>query len=328
MTTVLVTGANGFIGRALCARIVRDGLACRGAVRELSPRADLPAGIDVVPVGSIGPATDWSQALSNVDVVVHLAARAHVLRETAADPLAEYRRVNTEGTRTLARLAAEKGVRRFVFVSSIGVNGDRTGERPFREDDPPCPTRPYAVSKWEAEQAVQDLSARTGMETVILRPPLVYGPGVKGNMRTLMMYVDRGWPLPLAGVRNRRSLIGLGNLVDALMLCAGRREGAGRTFLVSDGEDLSTADLICRIARAAGKKDRLFAVPDLLFRGIAHLAPFWRTRLDQVLGSLEIDSSRFKTVMNWTPPYSINEGILSMAEVYLREKQDHGKTAV
>jgi nucleoside-diphosphate-sugar epimerase len=328
MISVLVTGANGFIGRAFCARAVRDGLRCRGAIRGGRPLPDLPAGTDAVSVGKVGPETDWAEALSGIDIVVHLAARAHVLRETAADPLVEFRLVNTEGTRRLARQAATACVRRFIFVSSIGVNGDSTHERPFREDDPPHPARPYALSKWEAEVVLQDLSAQTGMETVILRPPLVYGPGVKGNMRLLMEYVNRGWPLPFAGVHNRRSLLGLGNLVDALMLCVVRPEAAGQTFLLCDGEDISTADLIRQIARASGKKDHLFAVPDPLFRGVAKLAPFARAKLDQVLGSLAIDNSRFRTVLKWSPPYGLDEEIASMVNAFLREKGLHGKKSV
>lgn len=328
MISVLVTGANGFIGSAFCARAVQDGLRCRGAIRGVRTGLDLPAGVDIIPIGTVGPETDWAAALSGIDIVVHLAARAHVLRETAVDPLAEFRRVNTEGTRRLARQAATAGVRRFIFVSSIGVNGDQTHERPFREDDPPHPARPYALSKWEAELALRELSAQTGMETVILRAPLVYGPGVKGNMRLLMQFIDRGWPLPFAGVRNRRSLLGLGNLIDALMLCVDRPEAAGQTFLLCDGEDISTADLVRKIARAAGKKDRFFAMPDLMFRGVAKLAPFARAKLDQVLGSLAIDSSRFRTVLKWFPPYGLEEEIVAMVNEFLREKELHGKESV
>ena len=316
---VLVTGANGFVGQALCAGLVDKGWSIRGVIKSGKHGAKLPTGIDIVQTESIGPDTDWSQALENIETVVHLAARVHVMDETAADPLSEFRYVNTAGTEHLARTAAEVGVRRLVYVSSIKVNGERTLGAPFTEDDEPAPEDPYAVSKWEAEQALQGISSETGLDIVVVRPPLVYGPGVKGNFLRLMQWVNKGIPLPLSTVRNRRSLIALENLVDVLVRCVERPEASGQTFLVADGEDLSTPELIRSIGKALGRRAWLFPFPSLLLRLGTNLLGMEGVS-NRLFGSLVVDSSKVKKLLNWGPPVSVHDGLQQTARWYLNNQ--------
>lgn len=302
---LLVTGANGFVGQAVCNALINAGsnYEVRGAVRR-GGRND----VENVAVGDIGPETDWSVALQGVDVVVHLAARVHVMRETAVDSLAEFRKTNTFGTENLARVAARMGVRRFVYISTIKVNGEETVGRPFVETDLPHPIDPYAISKFEAEQLLGKIGEETGMEIVILRPPLVYGPEVKANFLRLMDWVGRGIPLPLASVENWRSMIYLGNFVDVLAACASHPDAAGKTFLVSDGEDISTAQLIRNLARLMGKPAYLWPFPPVLLRLFGRFVG----RLDEVerlLGSLVVDSSNIRRELGWTPPFSMEQGL-------------------
>src|SRR3990167_1324912 len=243
--TVLVTGANGFVGQALCGEMLRQGWQVSAAVRA---PCQLPVAVATVSVGAIDGETNWA------DVVIHLAARVHVMEDMAADPLAEFLKVNAQGTANLARQAAAAGVKRLVYVSSIKVNGEQTSEtQPFAESDPPDPQDAYAVSKWQAEQALHGVAHETGLEVVIVRTPLVYGPGVKGNFIRLLAAVDKGIPMPLAGVRNKRSLIYLDNLAGALILCASHPAAAGKTYLVRDGEDVSIPELVRQIAAGLGK---------------------------------------------------------------------------
>lgn len=288
-------------------------------------------------VGELGPQTDWSKAVTGVDAVVHLAARVHVMQDQASDPLTEFRRVNVEGTLKLARQAAEAGVRRFVYLSSIKVNGESTGTRPsgrdegrgtsdeeekysaeqqvlsaenpmsFREEDLPAPQDAYAISKWEAEQGLMALARETGMEVVIIRPPLVYGPGVKGNFASMLRWVKKGIPLPLGAVRdNRRSFVALDNLVDLIVTCLDHPKAANEVFLVSDGEDLSTRELLRRIARAYGKSSRLIPMPVGIMRFVAWLMGKQGVA-DRLFGSLQIDSSKTREVLGWEPPVSVDE---------------------
>jgi nucleoside-diphosphate-sugar epimerase len=313
---VLITGANGFIGKALCGGLVDKGWSIRGVIRSGKHVARLPAGINIVQIESIGPDTDWSQALENIETVVHLASRVHVLEETAADPLSEFRYVNTAGTEQLARAAAKAGVRRLLYVSTIKVNGERTIGAPFTEEDEPDPEDPYAISKWEAEKALQRISSETGLEIVVVRPPLVYGPGVKGNFLRLMQWVDKGIPLPLSMVRNRRSLIGLDNLVDVLVRCIERPEASGQTFLVADGEELSTPELLRHVAKALGRRSRLFSFPPLLLRVGAKLLRM-EDVTNRLCGSLVVDSSKVKKLLNWRPPVSVQYGLQRTALWYL-----------
>jgi nucleoside-diphosphate-sugar epimerase len=308
METVLVTGANGFIGRVLCDVLAASGRGVRKAVR--THRADAA---DAVAVGDIGADTDWRAALEGVGCVVHLAARTHVLRETAADPLADYRRINVAATERLARAAAELGVWRFVFLSSAKVHGDSSGSRPFTEEDTPRPEDNYGVSKWEAEQALARVSAETGLQVVVLRPPLVYGPGVKGNFLRLMNLVARGVPLPLGAVDNRRSFIYTDNLAGAIIKALDAPQAAGRTFLVSDGEDVSTPDLVQEIGRALGKDAWLFPCPVGLLKAAAALAGK-RPEAARLAGSLQLDSSRIRRELLWRTPYSFSEGLQKTAQ--------------
>lgn len=309
--TVLVTGASGFVGRALCETLATSPRRVRRAVRLGEPGL-----ADSIAIGDIGPTTDWRAALEGVQCVVHLAARTHVLREAATDPLGEYRRANVASTTRLAQQAAAAGVRRLVFMSSIKVNGEAT-RRPFTEDDPPQPEDAYGVSKWEAEQALARVAADTGLQVVVLRPPLVYGPGVKGNFLRLMNIVARGVPLPLASVANRRSLVHVGNLVDAVIGALDAPRSAGRTYLVSDDEDVSTPDLVRAIAAALGTRARLLPCPAALLEFGAALAGR-RMEMARLTGSLQVDSARIRRELEWRPRYSLAQGLEQTAMWYLR----------
>ncbi|WP_019624416.1 NAD-dependent epimerase/dehydratase family protein [Thioalkalivibrio thiocyanoxidans] len=302
---VLVTGASGFVGSALVNRLERDG---RWESRAGSRRGGaLSRGAEWVVTPSLEAGADWSGALQGVSAVVHAAARAHVLDEAADDPLTEFRRCNVDGTLELARQAAQTGVRRFVFLSSIGVLG-RSSERPFRVDDPPAPEDDYAVSKWEAEQGLEELGRETGMEVVVVRPPLVYGPNAPGNFGKLMEWVARGVPLPLGAVDNRRSLVGLDNLVDLLVTCLEHPAAANRVFLAGDAEDLSTTDLLRRVAVAMGRRARLVPVPPGLLRAGARVVGRGEMAR-RLLDSLQVDISHTRETLGWEPPVSVDEGL-------------------
>ena len=308
----LVTGANGFVGRSFCAALSRFGHEVRGAVRSVNDQIDC---VELVVVGSISAETGWSAALHGVDVLVHLAARVHVMHDTASDPLAEFRAANVDTTLNLARQAAAAGVKRFVFISSVKVNGESTQPgQAFTEADPPDPQDAYGQSKYEAEQGLRQISAQTGMEVVIIRPPLVYGLGVKANFFALMRAVQRGWPLPLGAItQNRRSLVALDNLVDLIVTCITHPAAANQTFLVSDGEDLSTTDLLRRMGQALGKPARLLPVPPALLKlGAALLG---KPELAQRLcGSLQVDISKTRELLGWVPPLSVDEGLRRAAK--------------
>jgi len=302
---VLITGATGFVGRALCEQLMAAGQAVIPAVRC---RAAFP---DEVVVGDIGSSTDWRMALAGCDAVVHLAARVHMMRDDAHDPLALYRETNTEATLNLARQAAQAGVRRFVYISTIKVNGEGR-DAPYRETDAPAPEDAYAISKWEAEQGLLRIAADTGLEVVILRPPLVYGPGVKANFLRLMQLVKKGWPLPLAAIRNRRSLLYLGNFVDAIRLCVEHPAAAGQTFLLDDGEAVSTPELIRAVAQAMVRPARLLGVPVRVLEFMGALLGK-RAAVARLTGSLWVDSSFIRSRLNWTQPYSMEAGLAATA---------------
>jgi len=246
-------------------------------------------------------------ALAGSSAVVHLAARVHMMRERSQDPLALYRETNTEATLNLARQAAEAGVRRFVFISTIKVNGEGRDE-PYREADAPAPLDAYAISKWEAEQGLQRIAQETGLEVVILRPPLLYGPGVKANFLRLLRMVARGWPLPLGAVRNRRSLLYLGNFVDAIRLCVEHPGAAGQTFLLDDGKPVSTPDVARALARAMNRPARLLAVPVGVLQFVGTLLGK-RAELARLTGSHYVDSSAIRSRLGWKPPFSMDEGL-------------------
>lgn len=302
----LVTGASGFVGQALCETAVRRGFHVRGAVRTAS---SLPSGAEPVTVGAIDGETDWEEALRNVDAVIHLAARVHVMSDSAADPLAEFRLVNTAGTEHLARCAAASGVKRLVYVSSIKVNDEVTREgRKFSESDPPAPQDPYSISKWEAELALHRVSRETGLEVTIVRPPLVYGPGVKGNFAQMLDVVAKRIPLPFASVRNRRSLIYVGNLVDALIACATYPAAAGQTYLVCDGEDISTPDLLRKLAEGMAAPSRLFPCSAALLRLAGKLAGKSQ-QMGRLLDSLQVDDGKIRRELGWQPPIPLDRGL-------------------
>jgi UDP-glucose 4-epimerase len=304
---ILITGANGFVGRALGAELLRCGHAVRGGLRQHPGGSAWMAGVDPVVVGAIDADTDWNAALARCSVVVHLAARVHVMDDASIDPLAAFRSINTVATLNLARQAAQVGVKRFVFVSSIKVNGEGRAV-PYRETDAPAPEDAYAISKWEAEQGLRQIERETGMEVVILRPPLVYGPGVKANFLRLIQVVKRGWPLPLGAIRNRRSLLYLGNFVDAIRLCVEHPAAAGQTFLLDDGEPVSTPELIRALARAMGRPARLLAVPVSALE-FAGMLLGRRAAVARLMGSLWVDNSAIRSRLGWTPPFSMEAGL-------------------
>lgn len=309
----MVTGANGFVGRRLCAELLRQGQPVRAALRATG---QLQGDTEVVVVGAIDGDTDWTDALHGVDVVIHLAARVHVMQDDADDPLAEFLKVNLHGTANLAQQAARAGVKRLVYVSSIKVNGEETqGQCSHTEQDTPAPQDPYGISKWQAEQALQRIAQDTGLEVVIVRPPLVYGPGVKGNFISLLAAIDKGIPLPLAGANNARSLVYVGNLVDALIACATRPAAAGQTYLVCDGEDVSTALLVEKIAAALGRSSRAFYLPPGLLRATAVMLGR-SAQVDRLFGSLRVSDAKLRSELGWVPPYTLEQGLRATVDWY------------
>ncbi len=308
--TVLVTGASGFVGRELCRRLVGLGHRVAGAGR---PAARLPEGVEHRRVAGLSPATDWSAAVAGMESVVHLAARVHVMHDDATDPLAEFRAANVAGTLRLAEQAAAAGVRHLVFMSSIKANGEETHGLAFGPDDA-APIDPYGISKLEAERGLAAIAGRSGLAVTVLRPPLVYGPGVKGNFRTLIKAVDRGMPLPLGAVINRRALIGLGNLADAVRACLETPPPTGgfRVFTLCDAETVSTPTLIRLLAAALGRRALLPPVPVGLLRLAGRLGG--RTEMIQRLtASLEVDAAAIAAAIGWVPPDTLEDGLAETA---------------
>lgn len=306
--TVLVTGASGFVGSALVDKLLTDNVSVRACHR---PARNVPhRQREVVISVSIDSTTDWREALSGIDVIVHAAARVHVMDDSALDPLDEFRRVNTEGTINLARQAATAGVKRVVFISSVKVNGESTSvELPFAADDDTYPADPYALSKSEAEVGLRLVSDETGLEVVIIRSPLVYGFGVKANFASLASIVKCGIPLPLGAVTsNRRSFVGISNLVDFLMLCLRHPKAANQTFMVSDGEDLSTAELLRRMGQVMNRRVRLIPVPVILLESVAHMVGK-ASMSDRLLGSLRVSIEKNNLLLGWKPPFTVDSGL-------------------
>lgn len=305
--TILVTGASGLVGGGLCQRLMREGSSVRAGIRSegLAARFAHP-----VVIAAIDAETNWQPALSSdVTAVVHCAARVHVMHDSALDPLAAFRAVNVDGTLALARQAALAGVKRFVFISSVKVNGEFTLLGcAFSEADAPNPQDAYGLSKIEAELGLHQIAADTGMEVVIIRPPLVYGPGVKANFAALMRAVQRGWPLPLGAVHNQRSLVALDNLVDFIVVCVTHPQAANQTFLVSDGQDLSTGELVRGMAQAAGVPARLLPVPVWALQAGAVLLGKGDA-VQRLCGNLQVDISKARQMLGWVPPISISEGL-------------------
>ena len=299
---VLVTGANGFVGRSVVRRLRAANIEVVAAMRDPHP---MPPGVKIVHIQSVGGDTNWLEALYEVDAVVHLAARVHVMNDKAHDPLNEFRKVNLSGTRSLAEAAIMK-VKRIVFVSTIKVNGEHTSiDHPFTEKSHPHPHDPYAQSKWEAEEVLRETSRHNSLEHVILRPPLVYGPGVKANFHALIELVRKHPILPLGGIHNLRSMLYVENLADAVFHCLSSVKAANQTYLLCDGEDLSTTQLVERIAHQLHRKRSLISLPKVLWQ-LAGLFSGSAKRLGQ---SLRIDGSKICTDLMWQPPYSVDEGL-------------------
>jgi nucleoside-diphosphate-sugar epimerase len=318
---VLVTGATGFIGTALIGRMAGAGRhIVRATVRRNS--GELPQAVERIATEDLSPDANWQQSLRDVDTVIHLAARVHVIHDSAVDPVAEFHRVNVEGTLSFAQQAAAANVRRFIFLSSIKVNGEATlPGKPYKADDVPAPVGPYSVSKLEAEGVLRRLSLETGMETVIIRPPLVYGPGVKANFLSMMHWLTRGIPLPLGAIDNRRSLVALDNLVDLIVTCIDHPAAANQIFLAGDGEDLSTAELLRRLGKFLGKPARLVPVPPAVIITVARILGK-REIAQRLLGSLQVDIRKNKDVLGWEPPFTVDHGLEAVARWYVNHSRN------
>jgi nucleoside-diphosphate-sugar epimerase len=314
MSRILITGATGFVGRAVIAALRADGHTLSGTTRA----ADRPQGPDGVPlyrVPDFSETVDWGRYVAGAEVVIHLAARAHMTREEGTQAIELYRATNRDGSRRLAEAAAAAGVKRFVFMSSIKAVAEETFGVPLTELSPSAPEDAYGISKWEAEQDLAEVAARTGLELVILRPPLVYGPDVRGNLATLLKACARGWPLPLGGIDNRRSLISTANLASAVKASAFDARAAGEAFFVSDGEDISTPELVRRLARTMGREPRLISVPSPLL-SLARQLPGIGPKVRRLTGSLQIDSQAIRERLDWRPPLSLDAGLAETAAWY------------
>jgi nucleoside-diphosphate-sugar epimerase len=315
-TKILVTGATGFVGSALCPALKSFG-DIRAALWNETERQLLPPYVSPVVVGSITRDTDWTQALDGIDAIVHLAARVHVMKDSSSDPLADFREVNTRGTEALARQALSAGVKRFIYVSTIKVNGEKTKEgRAFTEGDPANPQEPYAISKMEAETALTQMSRDVGLRVTIVRPPMMYGPDVKANFLSLMKLVDRAIPLPTRSIKNGRSLLYVKNLADFLVWCLKEPASIDQLYLLSDGFDVSTSELISTIARAMNRPDRQFAFPDRLAKTGSKILKRENV-YSRLWDSLRIDSTKARQQLNWRPHFTFAEGIKATVDRYL-----------
>ena len=314
---ILVTGATGFVGKALVERInAQDGMFVRAVFR--SEVGALPDDVETVCIGDLNATNNWREALSDVDVIIHAAARVHVMDDTANDPLTEFRKVNLEGTLNLARQAVQAGVKRFIFISSIKVNGEETVlGKPFTADDAPDPVDPYGVSKAETEQALLEIASSTGLEVVIIRPVLVYGPGVKANFQSLMKWIYKGVPLPLGAVYNQRSLVALENLVSFIIHCIDHPKAANEIFLISDGKDVSTTELLQKVATAFGKRPFLIPVPVSLMKFAANTLGKGDVA-NRLFGSLQVNSSKAQKLLGWKPVISMDEQLKKIAKLEKR----------
>ena len=344
--TILLTGATGFVGSALTQHLHQQGHTLTASVRRITD--SLPPSIQQTPIGDLLPDTEWTPALNDVDTIIHLAARVHVMHDIATDPLTEFRRTNTAATLNLAQQAATAGVRRLIYLSSIKVNGETTAPgQPFTAStslshrslseaeglsSPPRPLRerglggegflldPYGQSKQEAEQGLRDIAQQTGLEVVIIRPPLVYGAGVKANFHNMMHWLHKGIPFPLGNIHNQRSLVALPNLIDLITTCIDHPAAANQTFLVSDGEDLSTTELLQRLSKALGKPARLLPIPQSWLETALTLLGK-RAIAQRLCGNLQIDISKTRDLLGWTPPVSVTEALRQTAEAYLQARR-------
>jgi nucleoside-diphosphate-sugar epimerase len=317
---ILVTGATGFVGAPLIGLLSSQGHQMIGAVRSVPVSRDGFSGTELIAVGDIHSSLDWMPCLAGVDTLVHLANRAHVMHESDANFLALYRSINTIGTLQLARQAASAGVKRFIFISSVKVNGESTlPGQSFSPVSESIPTDPYGLSKYEAEQGLRELSLRTGMEVVIIRPPLIYGPGVKANFLKMMKWLEKGIPLPLGSITNQRSLLGIHNLLDFISVCLTHPKAAGQIFMISDDHDISTTELLKEIASAMDCTPRLLPIPQYVLEkgfmllGQSHIA-------ERLCASLQLDITLAKTLLSWKPPYSFKDQINKTVAAYLSER--------
>lgn len=319
MSRILVTGANGFVGSSLSNVLMNHGYQVCAALRRQNFVRDLVAQKQMF-IGNIDKHTRWKDALSDIDYVIHLAARVHVMNESKTDSLNDYQMVNVDGTVNFASQAAAAGVKRFIYLSSIKVNGTATKPgSPFKADDCPAPTDPYAVSKFEAEESLLNIAAATKMEVVIIRPPLVYGPGVKANFLTMMQWLNRGVPLPLGCIQNKRSLIALDNLSDLIVTCIDHPAAANQIFLVADGEDLSTTDLLQRLGKALNRPARLIPFPGNLLKVAAFLVGR-QDLIQRLCTSLQVDISKTQDLLGWKPIVKVDNAIKLTAMAYLEKR--------
>jgi nucleoside-diphosphate-sugar epimerase len=313
MKKILVTGASGFIGKPLCKVLLKSGKYVRGTVRSLNllPKND---NIEYVLIEDMRKKTNWKDVLVGIDCIIHCAGRAHITNETKSNTLQFYRSINTKSTKQLGEQAAEMGVRRIIFLSSIGVNGLNTNNRNyFLHTDEPNPIENYAISKFEAEEALLQISNNTGLEIVIIRSPLVYGESPPGNLKRLISLMKLGIPLPFANIKNKRSFIGIDNLVDLLIRCIDNPHANRKFFLASDGEDLSTPQLLSQIASSMGRRAHLFPFPLFLLKFLGRI--FGKQKeINRLIGSLRINNIYTKKILNWTPPISVKEGIRRMVQ--------------
>ena len=317
---ILVTGATGFVGQAIVGGLLEAAYDIRACSRQADTA--LHRDVNLFNIGDLSENNDWRQALQDIDVVVHCAARAHIMNDEAIDPLAAFRKVNTAGTLNLARQAADTGVKRFIFISSIKVNGEMTmpGQL-FQPNDKYIPTDPYGLSKYEAEQGLLALAQETGMEVVIVRPPLVYGPGVRANFASMLKWINKGVPLPFGTVHNQRSLVALDNLVSFIIHCIDHPKAANEAFLISDSEDVSTTELLRKVANAFGKKPMLLPIPVWLMSFVAKLVGKGDVA-NRLFGSLQVDSSKARDLLGWQPVITMDEQLKKTADAYL----EHEKT--
>lgn len=317
MSRALITGANGFVGQPLCEEMLRQGWRVVAAVRS---SCQLPPRVELATVGAIDGETNWADALRGVDVVVHLAARVHIMRDQATDPLTAFCMANVDATLNLARQAAKAGVPRFIYLSTIKVNGEQTlPGQPFTAEDMPLPLGPYSISKYEAEEGLRILAQQMGLEVVVIRPPLVYGPGVKANFLNMLRWLHTGVPLPLGSINNLRSLVALDNLIDLIITCLDHPAAANQNFLAADGEDFSTTELIRRMGYALGRPPRLVPVSAFLLENGAALLGR-RDMAQRLCRSLQVDISKARTLLGWNPPISVDEGLHRVAQWFLHKK--------
>lgn len=313
---LLITGASGFVGDSLTKELLRLGCSVCISVHSVSC---LINNAKVVMVGEVNGYTNWSSPLLDVDTVIHLAARVHVMNDSAANPLSEFRKVNVEGTLNLARQAAFAGIKRFIFISSVKVNGEFTSvEKPFTEDDAANPQDAYALSKFEAERGLLQIAQQTGMQVVIIRPPLVYGPGVKANFASMMRAVKRGFPLPLGAIYNKRSFVYIDNLVSLILRCIDHPAAANQIFLVSDGVDLSTTELLRECANALGVKARLLPVPQSWIEACAELVGK-RDMAQRMCGNLQVDICKARELLGWAPRVTVKDGLKAFAQSLIKD---------